>query len=130
MTNPNGSSSVAGDTRDARRIREAIFPEQLVLAVDHVDGCAIVSARGEIDVTTAPQLADALAEAMDGDGARDVAVDLADVSFLDSKAISVFAKASDSVRARGGRFTLRSPSAAARRVLDLVDLADLMPIDA
>jgi anti-sigma B factor antagonist len=93
-----------------------------MVTVEHADGCATVSPHGEIDIATAPQLQDAIVEAL-GSGASALVIDLADVQFLDSSAIQIFSKAAKQLWDAGHTFALASPTPEARRVLDLVGLS-------
>jgi anti-sigma B factor antagonist len=63
----------------------------------------VVTVRGGLDVSTAPQLRDELLRASD-DGARGIVVDLLKVPFVDSAALEILVEASKRTRARGGTF--------------------------
>lgn len=52
----------------------------------------------------------------------DVILDMADVTFLDSRGVRLIARA----RRDGVRITVRNPSAVVRRVLDIVAMLDLI----
>jgi anti-anti-sigma factor len=85
----------------------------------------VVSLRGEQDMSTAPDLAEALSAASAaGDG--DVVVDLSDVQFMDAAIITVLARRGHDLRSSGRALMLRSPSRFARRLLDLCDLVGLI----
>ena len=62
----------------------------LTVSSDHLGSTSIVSASGEIDLSTAETFKTALDEAM-ASGAREVIVDLGQVTFLDSTGIGVLA---------------------------------------
>ena len=57
--------------------------QDLVVEVEQQGESATLSVRGELDVSTAPDLAD-LCRSVHAKGARDVVIDLTDTSFLDS----------------------------------------------
>ena len=87
-------------------------------------GAAGVVVRGELDVSTAPRLADALDVAIrESDGA--FVVDLSDLDFLDSTGVSVFVRA----RALLGRderpLLIICPPGPARRIFEITGIIDL-----
>ena len=59
--------------------------------------CVVIAVAGEIDLATAPQLADCLREHQD----TDVIVDLSQVSFLDSSGINALVQAYRRLRGQG-----------------------------
>ena len=62
--------------------------QDIEIEVRNRDGSTVVTARGEVDVATAPALRDGLEEALDRDiGA--VVVDLTGVTFIDSTGLGV-----------------------------------------
>jgi anti-anti-sigma factor len=81
----------------------------------------VVSLRGEQDMSTAGDLAEALAAA-GAVGHGDVVVDLTDVQFMDSTIITELAKGQDALRPQARALMLRSPSRFARRLLDVCGL--------
>lgn len=81
-------------------------------------GAIVVALAGEIDMATAPAVADTLQAAVDA-GARDLTVDMADVGFMDSQGLYPLLEAQEAITARGGRFALRSPSTSVRLVIEL-----------
>jgi len=88
----------------------------------------VVSVQGEVDISTAPQLLEAISAALDGEGK--VVLDLAGMTFIDSQGIKVFVEAYKRARpGRASRVVLRSPRAQARMVLELTGLADRLPIE-
>jgi anti-anti-sigma factor len=85
----------------------------------------IVGLRGEQDMSTAAAAADALAEASTI-GDCDVIVDLSEVQFMDASLVTVLLRARRGLRSQSRDLTVRSPSSAAHRVLDLCGLVDLI----
>jgi anti-anti-sigma factor len=73
--------------------------------------------RGELDATTAPQLA-GLALGVVEEGARDLIIDTSGLTFCDVSGLSVFTQISTRLRARAGRLALAAPSPSVRRALD------------
>ncbi len=88
---------------------------RLELAVD-VDGALVLD--GEIDGFTAPGLGERLA----ADRSVDV-IDLAAVTFIDSSGLRVLVQAHQERAEAGATLTLRSPSAAVQRLLEISGLA-------
>ena len=66
---------------------------------------AVIEANGELDVYTAPQLKDAISQAV-ADGHKTVIVDLRPVGFLDSTALGVLVNGLRQARAESGDLRL------------------------
>jgi anti-anti-sigma factor len=81
----------------------------------------IVSLRGEQDMSTAADVAEALAAAGTV-GHGDVVVDLSDVQFMDSTIVTVLARGRHDLRLQSRALMLRAPSRFARRLLDVCGL--------
>jgi anti-sigma B factor antagonist len=84
----------------------------------------VLRLRGEHDAATAPGLARTLNRA-----ARmhtDLVVDLRAVTFLDAASIGVLVAAREGLSADGHLLSLRAPSRAARRVVSLCGLDDMI----
>jgi anti-sigma B factor antagonist len=88
---------------------------------EHVDP-VVVSVRGELDMSTAPGLAEALADA--APPTSTVVVDLSAVSFLDSSAIGTLVTAGRSRNDVGGRLQIGARSAIVERVLEITGLGE------
>jgi anti-anti-sigma factor len=80
------------------------------------DGVLVLT--GEIDSYTAPALTERLA----GDPLLEV-VDLSAITFIDSTGLRTLLEIEQSRRDDGGRFVLRSPSAAVQRLLEISGLS-------
>jgi anti-sigma B factor antagonist len=72
----------------------------------HAPGIAVVTMLGEHDISTEPQLAQAIAEAS---AHSDVVVDLSGCTFIDSTVIASLINGAAAVHARGERFALVIP---------------------
>lgn len=81
-------------------------------------GDSLLRLVGEIDVMTAPELA----RYLDNDQ-RIRVLDMAQVTFMDSSGLKVLVLANRS-REASDRITLRAPSAAVRRVVDISGMAE------
>jgi anti-anti-sigma factor len=98
------------------------------IRVQQVHDRATVYPHGELDVATAPRLNMALSE-LRRDGVRDLTVDLADVTFLDTAGLRVLLEHAGLLRARRGRLHLTHPSNAIRRLLHVTRTAHLLAHD-
>jgi anti-sigma B factor antagonist len=102
-------------------------PATLELSVSEENGEMVVRANGELDVNTAPDLREQLARLVT-DGARRVVVDLSDISFVDSTALSVLVSALKRLRQSDGDLELASPNPSVRRVFEITGLTRLFTI--
>jgi anti-anti-sigma factor len=87
---------------------------------------ALLRPSGAIDLAAGQALRDAVREALDA-GAREVVVDLAEVTLLDSAGVGVLLKCARDIRRAGGALACDCPPAApARPVLELAGVRDLV----
>lgn len=100
------------------------------LRVDaRADGLSVVvTCVGELDLDTAPVLRTALLEAVAGGRAR-VTVELAELAYCDSTGVHVFVEGHETAVAHGGWLRLRNPRPAVRRLLALVGIANVVPVE-
>ncbi|MFE7171632.1 STAS domain-containing protein [Streptomyces sp. NPDC057616] len=96
--------------------------EHLRISLSHTGGGAMVRLAGELDIAGAPALTALLAHCVEQ--GRDIAVDAADLTFIDAAGIRPLADAQARCRRQGRSFRLRTASAAVRRVVTLTGLAD------
>ena len=75
-------------------------------------------ARGDIDMATAPQLAEALQSLIE-QGATLIILEAADVQFLDSSGLRVIVNSANKLSAAGGRLLIEGMSGAVQRVLEV-----------
>ena len=105
------------------------LPDAFEVRVAEDAGTAVtVSVVGELDMVTAPQFEDRLAALYD-EGARQLTVDLASLSFIDSSGLSALVSTLKRYRAEGGDVILRSPTRATAKVLEISGLDQLFTID-
>ena len=88
---------------------------------DDVDGALVLV--GEIDSYTAPALAERLANEP-----KVLVVDLAGVTFIDSSGLRILVEAHQARIASDASFTLRSPSAAVQRLLEISGLSSHLDV--
>ena len=97
----------------------------LVVSVSSDAVGTVVTLRGEADVFTLPLVVDVLTSAIaDHDGP--IIVDLTETDFIDVGNVRALARAWRFLDDRGRTLTLRSPSRAATRVLELLGLSPLI----
>jgi len=85
------------------------------------DRTAIASVRGEIHVSTAPELNDALTEALVS-GPTNLVVDLTAVEFIDSTGLSVLLSALRQVTRAGGRMPVVCRNPTVLRLFEITQL--------
>jgi anti-sigma B factor antagonist len=88
----------------------------------------IVGLSGELDFEEAPHFGRVLDE-LRADGAREVIVDLSELTFIDSSGISALVSAARAASAEAGTLIVASPTAPVKRVFDIVNLSELLPIE-
>jgi anti-sigma B factor antagonist len=96
------------------------------------DGVRVVSVRGELDLSTAPELEPALEEAI-APGDASVLIDLSECEFIDSTGIAMIVRAwqrlDDAANGEGvGRVVICGGNDQVRRVLDITGLELSIPI--
>lgn len=101
--------------------RTMTTPPGFAVEVDVREDSIVVRVKGELDMSTAPSLADALADAGPADAT--VVVDLSAVAFLDSSAIGTLVTAGRARNEAGGRLQIGGRSAIVERVFEITGLA-------
>ena len=87
-------------------------------------GATVARVRGEVDMATCERLRDAIEPYL---GPRQtVILDLAEVSFMDSSMLNLLVQARGRLTRDGGSLVLRNPSEAARRLLTIGEMSDLL----
>jgi len=95
-------------------------PHGITVEVDDQVDPVVVRVRGELDMSTAPALSEALGDA--APPSATVLVDLAGVAFLDSTAIGTLVAAGKARRDAGGRLQIGARSPIVERVLQITGL--------
>ena len=80
------------------------------------EGTARLELHGELDIGTAPQLEEAVEQALD-DGCRELVLDLAPTTLLDSSGLGALVRAAREVDARKARMAVLSPPGSEARVV-------------
>jgi anti-anti-sigma factor len=100
--------------------------EGFAVSVDFIEGRAVLSLRGDIDRSSAPELGAILAAVIER-GHRSVVLDLAELDLMDASGLAVITEGAGRLRLLGGKLTVRSPSSMVRRILISTGLYDLVP---
>jgi anti-anti-sigma factor len=102
--------------------RPAATPSSLEIEVLRKDDIAVAMCSGDVDMANAGRLEARLRQALD-EGARDVVVNLRDVTFIDSSGLTALLRAAENARWRYGHLFLTRPTAQALRLLELTESA-------
>jgi anti-anti-sigma factor len=95
-------------------------PSPLHVDVLRKDDIAVAMCSGELDMASAASLEARLRQALD-EGARDVVVNLRDVTFIDSSGLTALLRAAENARWRYGHLFLTRPTPAVQRLLELTE---------
>ncbi|GAA3605188.1 anti-sigma factor antagonist BldG [Marihabitans asiaticum] len=93
----------------------------LTLATSETHDVAVVACSGEIDATNAGRLRDAVQEQIQA-GHLHVALDLTEVTFLDSTGLGVIVGRLKTLRREGGALTIAVTAPRVRRVFEITGL--------
>lgn len=99
-------------------------PAPFETSSSEVDGVRVVSVRGELDLSTAPDLEGPLQEALSG-GESSVLIDLTECEFIDSTGIALIVRAwqqLDSDDSGSGQLAISNRSEQVQRVLEISGL--------
>ena len=103
---------------------------ELTATVSRSGRATVVTVAGELDLATAARLRARLRAVADQSPAPSrVVVDLADLRFVDGTGMAVLVEAQRMLTAAGSRLVLRSPSATTRRVVRLLQLEAVLPVE-
>lgn len=97
---------------------------ELSLSTKPNGGITVIEARGEIDVYTAPRLNQVLQDAI-GKGARFLALDLTNVTFLDSTGLSILIKWQKQLAEGDGRLVIAGASSPLAKIFKVTGLEEL-----
>src|SRR5258707_10572576 len=85
------------------------------------DDPRLVKLRGEVDMASAPALADALRDAP-----GDIELDCTGLDFIDSSGISILVAAHQALEATGSRLTIHNLPKSSRRVFQLTGIDEFL----
>jgi anti-sigma B factor antagonist len=99
--------------------------EQLSIATTVESSMARVALTGELDVDTAPRVADELT-ALAGQEVKAVVVDVSALTFIDSTGLRALLAGRERLHESTASFALEGATGVVERVLELTGLGDLM----
>lgn len=94
--------------------------------VEHAESHSLVSVRGEIDLHSAPKVQNAVERG--ANGVEAVVVDMKDITFMDSTALSMLMRAKDELGGRGISLRLADPSGAVERLFNVTGFGEYFEI--
>lgn len=97
------------------------------MEVTAVDSGAVLTLAGEIDMTSAPQLRQQLADLF-GQGVRTIVVDLSRVTFLDSSGLGALVAAHHELAGDGGRLKLAAATPQVQKILQITRLGNVLSL--
>jgi len=100
----------------------------LTLSHRQTDGDAVIALDGELDLASAPELAE-LAGELVRNGAGNIIVDAQRLSFCDSSGLRILVSIANDLRPTGGRVAILNPQPIVLRVLELTGLDRTVMID-
>jgi len=97
---------------------------------EEINGTQIVSVAGEVDLSSAPRLAELIWKARRQAGVYPprVVVDLSGVEFMDTAGLEVLLEEWNSSRPSDGRMCLVAPEGPITRLLEVTGLSDLLDL--
>jgi anti-anti-sigma factor len=107
------------------------FGDPLVVGIETSDERTLVTLSGELDASTAATLYSELAE-LELAEVRNVVLDLAKVTFMDSTGLSVIITEHKRLQHSQGQLTIFSPPSSVRRLFEvsgLTPVLDIVPAD-
>ena len=99
---------------------------ELSIDVQREGDDAVVHLAGELDISTSPDLQDALADLTDRP--RRVVVDLSDLEFIDSTGLAALLGAHKALNEQGGTLELRHPNKMVVGLVQITGLDDVFEI--
>src|SRR6195952_1131850 len=104
------------------------MPPEFAITEHPIDGERhVLAVRGEIDLFTAPELKQVLAEALESGRIR-IVVDLTETTFLDSTALGVLIGAVKRLRSRDGVLTIVNTDANIAKTFEITGLDQIFTI--
>jgi anti-sigma B factor antagonist len=100
----------------------------LTVSTRYEAGCAIVAVTGDVDISTSPDLREALAGVVNANDFRAVVVDLSAVRFVDSTGLGVLVGAYNAVRNADGRLAIVNDHPAVLKVFSITALDEVLGV--
>jgi len=108
-------------------VTEELAPRFEVSEQSLAGGTGVIAVRGEIHVSTAPELSASLASALDR-GITTLVLDLSDVEFIDSTGLSVLLNVLRRITQRGGSFAIVCTNPTVLRLFEITRLESTFEI--
>lgn len=102
-------------------------PGDLTIGTDLVEGAAVVTVTGEVDLSSAQHLQDEVRAALER--SRTVVVDVAGMSFIDSSGLNALVHAHRGAEEAGGELRVRRPTPMFRKLLHITRLETVLVVD-
>jgi anti-sigma B factor antagonist len=109
-------------------VSSASFPPLAVTARPGEAGEVVVAVVGELDVSGAPRVREALLAALT-EGAHRVTIDLSALSFIDSTGLGVLVGAYKRARSQSVDLVLTNPTRSVARVFEIAGLDKVLPVE-
>ncbi|QYJ15841.1 Anti-sigma-B factor antagonist [Rubrobacter xylanophilus DSM 9941] len=93
---------------------------------EHAEEYSVISVRGEVDLHSSPKVKYAIQRA--AGRSPTVVVDMSGIEFMDSTALSMFARTKDELAERGVALRLATPSEAVDRIFGITGFRDYFEI--
>jgi anti-anti-sigma factor len=98
----------------------------LTLSSRAIGDAVVITARGEIDMASAPALHELLINAIDG-GCRQLILSMLEVTFMGAAGLSVFVAAGKHMRDQQGSFRIVGLAPGPSKVVQITGLSDVFP---
>ena len=116
------------DPGDQANITADLLRTGFHAAVDRSDVTALIRLHGELDLATAPELSEAVATVLDT-RPRSFAVDLRELTFVDSTGLNVLVAAHRRAQADGCAFVVLAPRGAVLRAIQVTGVDRIFAVE-
>jgi len=93
------------------------------VVVSHDGNHGYATLEGEVDVTSAPMVREALFDLVQVIDAHSVEIDLSDLHFIDSTGLSALVSVLHHMQSSGGRLSVKNPSQQVHKLFDITGLS-------
>jgi anti-sigma B factor antagonist len=119
--------SVDSATADSDQSCEMSDVSPLQVFVSRKDDRTHVILMGQLDLATAPFLAQEFVKVAHNEG--DVVLDVGLLTFIDSSGLSIFVTQHKNLQRQGNRLVIYSPTPSARRLFEITGLTEVFSIE-
>jgi anti-anti-sigma factor len=116
-----------GDREPGSNGHAALPDAGLATRVRRVDGRVVVTATGEVDLSTAAQFEQEISHALGGDTSR-LILDISQLAFMDARGLRVLVSSQEHARRHGVAFQLATGRGQSRQLLELSGLLEKFDI--